>query len=66
MKHIRSRERITPFYKVQWFDTVSLTWRDARGRWPTLEAARAGAPVGVRSRVTEVVVRDGKRFDVAL
>lgn len=52
----RSSVRFDPYYKVQWYDPDLLAWRDARGRFPTPEKARAAAPAGRPSRVTEVTM----------
>ncbi len=55
----RASVRFDPYYKLQWYDPVRLAWRDARGRFPTAEEARAAAPAGRPTRVSEITM-DGR------
>ncbi len=56
----RSSVRFDPYYKVQWYDTALLAWRDVRGRFATPEEARAAVAgagsVVVRRRVSEITM----------
>jgi hypothetical protein len=49
MKRTRGSVRFDPYYKVQWRDEVSLTWRDVQRAYPTeAEASEASALDGRR------------------
>lgn len=52
----RSSVRFDPYYKLQWYDPTLAAWRDARGRYSTPEEARAAAPAGRTSRVSEITM----------
>jgi hypothetical protein len=56
----RGSVRFAPYYKVQWFDEVSLTWRDIQESYPTAEAARNAYVDGRRCRVM-VISPEGRR-----
>lgn len=51
-----------PYYKVQWRDPISDTWRDVQRRFPTPEEARHQAPLLCPGRVTRLmeIRRDGR------
>lgn len=36
--------RFDPYYKIQWYDPVSVSWRDVQRRFATPEAAHRYAP----------------------
>jgi hypothetical protein len=52
--------RFSTYYKVQWFDPVSLAWFDVQKQHPTAEAARAAYPAGKQCRIMEVTPK-GRR-----
>jgi hypothetical protein len=61
MKRTRGSVRFDPYYKVQWRDEVSLTWRDVQRAYPTeAEASEASALDGRRCRIMEISMQ-GRR-----
>ena len=50
----RGSVRFAPYYKVQVWKAVSLTWQDVQRQHATREDAEAGFPAGQRCRVVEV------------
>ncbi len=52
--------RTFPYYKVQWYDPISLTWRDVQKAHPTEAAARAAFLRGKQCRVMQIEER-GRR-----
>jgi hypothetical protein len=56
--------RFDTYFKVQCYDTRSLTWRDIQKQHPTPEDAIAAFPAGERCRVMEVTEKGRGRFDM--
>lgn len=53
------QKRLREYYKIQYFDKVSMTWVDVQKAYLTPEAAKIAAPKGKKYRF--VHVKDKKR-----
>jgi len=40
-QRVRGSVRFDPYYKLQWWDERTLSWRPTKGRYPSPKAARA-------------------------
>ncbi len=60
MKRTRGSSRFDPYYKVQWNDPISLTWRDIQQSHPTEAEAVAAFPADKTCRVMEITMQ-GRR-----
>lgn len=49
--------RFDPYYKVQWFDPRSITWRDVQKAYPTPEAAQAAFLTEKKCRVMHITMK---------
>jgi 4'-phosphopantetheinyl transferase EntD len=50
----RGSVRFEPYWKVQWFDEVSMAWRDIQQAHPSEAAARAAFIDGRHCRVMAI------------
>lgn len=48
---IRGSARFSPYYKVQWYDAITMAWRDVQHKHPSVVDARAAYLRGTRCRV---------------
>jgi hypothetical protein len=53
----RGSARFEPYYKVQWFDEISMCWRDVQQAHPTEAGARSAFIDGRRCRIMEINMR---------
>ena len=50
----RGSARFETYYKVQWRDDISLTWRDVQRAYASIAEAEAAFPPGRACRVMEI------------
>lgn len=53
----KSSARFEPYYKVQWRDDVSLTWRDIQKSFSTVAEAEASFTADKTCRVMEITMQ---------
>ena len=57
------RFRTFPYYKVQWYDTTGLCWRDVQKAFPTMPEAEAAFLPGKQCRI--MVIEETGRHPLA-
>lgn len=60
MKRTRQSSRFDPYYKVQTFDPISLTWRDIQESHATPTLAQQAFPLDQKCRVMEITMKGRK------
>ena len=57
MKRTRQSARFDPYYKIQWYDAVSLTWRDIQQAFSTTGEAEAQYLPDKKCRLIEITMQ---------
>lgn len=60
MKRTRSSARFDPYFKVQWYDNTSLTWRDIQESHSSQDLAEQAFPLDKQCRVMEITMKGRK------
>ncbi len=53
----RGSVRFEPYYKVQWFDPVTMAWRDVQRAYTTADEAQDNAIPGKQCRVMVITMQ---------